>query len=78
MTTTSGMTTLNRDLVAKADLARKVPGGSLERRAAGCVAVASGTTASRAASREILEAVEPDDVREAALDALEALAKSLD
>jgi hypothetical protein len=74
MTTTSGMTTLNRDLVAKADLARKVPGGSLERRAAGCVAVASGTTA----SREILEAVEPDDVREAALDALEALAKSLD
>jgi hypothetical protein len=62
----------------KADLARKVPGGSLERRAAGAWPSQQARPAARVAARESLEPVEPEDVREAALDALEALAKPLD
>jgi hypothetical protein len=53
---------------------RKAPGGSLERRAAGCVAVAAGTAATVAAARQALQGIGLADVREAALMLLEDLA----
>lgn len=66
------------DLAALAATARgyagQHPPGSLGRRAWGCAAVALATTRSLAAARKALDGVRLDDVRAAALRALDALA----
>jgi hypothetical protein len=65
----------NRQLAALArDLAAGAPGGSLDRKAAGCCAVALGETKTVAAARKVLAAVEMVDVRDAANELLDRLA----
>jgi hypothetical protein len=56
--------TTNQQLAGRArDLADRAPRGSLERRAAGCVAVALGTTRSIAAARKVLDDIDQADIR---------------
>jgi hypothetical protein len=66
----------NRQLAERArDIALHAPAGTLTRRAAGCAAVALGTTNSLTAAREALGLVRLDDVRQAALQLLDHLAE---
>ncbi|HEY1621756.1 MAG TPA: hypothetical protein VGG25_29315 [Streptosporangiaceae bacterium] len=59
--------TANADLGARARaIADKAPRGSLTRQAAGCCAVAFGTTATPAAARKVLDMIEADDIKAAA------------
>jgi hypothetical protein len=54
----------NRQLAARArDIAERAPRGTLERRAAGCLAVALGTTQSATAARKVLAGIGQDDIR---------------
>lgn len=54
----------NRQLAARArDIAGRAPRGSLERKAAGVLAVALGTTRSATAARKVLGEVDQDDIR---------------
>ena len=69
------VTTGNRQAANRARvLAAGAPPGSLERRAAGCCAVALGTTRTITAARDVLAGWDgPADVRAAALRLLENL-----
>jgi hypothetical protein len=67
------MTLSNRDVAQQArELAQRT--GGLTRRAGLCVSVAAGTTATIASARRALDAVEPRDVKAAALRMLDDLA----
>ena len=60
MTVTIG----NRQLAARArDIAERAPRGTLERRAAGVLSIALGTTRSAGAARKVLAEVDQDDIR---------------
>jgi hypothetical protein len=64
----------NLDLAARArEVADNAPAGSLQRAAAGSVAVTCATTRNVAEARDVLDGVSPDEVRAAALDLLERL-----
>jgi D-Tyr-tRNAtyr deacylase len=64
----------NLDLAARArEAADRAPAGSLQRAAAGSVAVTCATTRTIAEARSVLDGVTPDDVREAAVALLERL-----
>ncbi|MGI8334885.1 hypothetical protein ACRYCC_33445 [Actinomadura scrupuli] len=64
----------NLDLAARArEVADRAPAGSLQRAAAGSVAVTCATTRNVAEARDVLDGVSPDDVRAAALDLLDRL-----
>lgn len=68
----------NQPLAATArETASRAPGGSLDRRVYGVLAVALGTTRTIAAARKALSDVRPDDVRAAALTALDDLARQV-
>jgi hypothetical protein len=68
----------SRDNLELAENARQIadsaPAGSVERAAAGSVAVTCATTRSLNEAQTVLEGVTPDNVREAALDLLRRLA----
>jgi hypothetical protein len=65
----------NLDLAESArDLADRAPAGSLEKAAAGSVAVTCATTRDFEQARTVLGGVVPDDVRQAAIALLERLA----
>jgi hypothetical protein len=69
------VTTGNPQLAERARaIAARAPRGTLERRAAGCVAVALGTTGTLAAARKVLGAVEAADSRDRATEILAELA----
>lgn len=72
----------SRDNLDVAESARQIadraPAGSIERAAAGSVAVTCATTRSLVEARNVLEGVTPDDVREAALDLLRRLSAGAD
>jgi hypothetical protein len=54
----------NRQLAARArDLAGRAPSGSLDRRAALCVAVLLGTTKTAAGARQALSKIDQADIR---------------
>jgi hypothetical protein len=54
----------NRQLAARArDLAERAPRGTLERRGAGVLSIALGTTLSATAARKVLAEVDQDDIR---------------
>jgi hypothetical protein len=68
------VTTGNRQLAARArDLADHAAPGSTERRAAGCAAVALGTTSTTDAARRTLGHLWQADIRTAALAILDQL-----
>jgi len=57
----------NRQLADRArDLAAQAPRGSLERKAAGCLAVALSTTGTVPAARKVLGMIETADIRDRA------------
>jgi hypothetical protein len=67
-------TTDNLDLAARArEVADRAPAGSLQRAAAGSVAVTCATTRTVDQARSTLDGVTPEDVREAALALLDRL-----
>ena len=69
------VTTGNRTLAARArDLADHASAGSLERKAAGCLAVALGTTSTVTAARKILGDIARADIRDRAAQMLAELA----
>jgi hypothetical protein len=78
MTTGTGsVVTGNRLLAARArDLARRAPRGSVECKAAGCLAVLLDDTRSTAAARRLLAEIGQDDVRNRAGQLLAELASS--
>ena len=55
-------------------VADRAPAGSLEKAAAGSVAVTCATTRSVAHARDVLDGVTPDSVRKAAIQLLDHLA----
>lgn len=64
----------NLDLAESAQgIADRAPAGSLEKAAAGSVAVTCATTRDPEHAREVLRGVVPDDVRRAALELFEDL-----
>jgi hypothetical protein len=64
----------NLDLAASArEMADSAPDGSLQRAAAGSVAVTCATTRTLDQARTALDGVTPDDVRHAALELLDHL-----
>jgi hypothetical protein len=64
----------NLDLAASArEMADGAPAGSLEKAAAGSVAVTCATTRNFAEARSVLGGVVPPDVRRAAIELLERL-----
>jgi hypothetical protein len=68
----------NIDLATPARaIAAKAPGGSMKRRAWGCVAVALSTTHTIGAARKVLADVRDADVQAAALDVLAQLAAEM-
>jgi len=69
------VTTGNRTLAARArDLANSASAGSLERKAAGCLAVALGTTNTVTAARKVLSDITTADIRDRATQMLAELA----
>lgn len=57
----------NPALTARArTIANKAPRGGLIRRAAGCLGVALGTTATPAAARKVIAKIGPEDIRHTA------------
>ncbi len=64
----------NRQLAARArDLADHAPNGSLERRSAGVLAVALGTTRSVTSARQVLDDIDRADIRNRARELLTEL-----
>ena len=67
----------NLDLAERARaVADRAPAGSLEKAAAGSVAVTCATTRSVAHARDVLDGVSPDSVRKAAIELLDHLAEA--
>jgi hypothetical protein len=67
--------TANQALAEQAHgIAVKAQGGTLTRKAWGCVSVALGTTGTIPAARLVLAVVRPPEVRDAALAVLDGLA----
>jgi hypothetical protein len=68
-------TTGSRLLAARArDLAARAPAGSMDRKAAGCAAVARAESSTVQGARKVLGLLWQDDVRQAALDLIDQLA----
>jgi hypothetical protein len=71
---TASDTSDNLDLAASArEIADGAPAGSVQKAAAGSVAVTCATTRSLTEARTVLDGVKPEHVRQAALDLLDRL-----
>ena len=65
----------NLEIAARArQISDSAPAGSLEQAAAGSVAVTCATTRTVAEAKTVLEGVQPDGVRQAAVELLDRLA----